>query len=136
MGVRFLRKTGDNVPGSLGGQRWCALFVENRGHSPRFSTCFKVACHSMPHLIQSILQFFKSWRIAKNFQIKNNSIQKGSGAYGLSHSSLKQNQYKEENMTKRQTAMESVEALNVIDDALFQKMAEDKEFCEEMISTL
>ena len=39
-------------------------------------------------------------------------------------------------MTKRQTAMESVEALNVIDDALFQKMAEDKEFCEEMISTI
>ena len=39
-------------------------------------------------------------------------------------------------MTKKQTAMESVEALNVIDDALFQKMAEDKEFCEEMISTI
>ena len=39
-------------------------------------------------------------------------------------------------MTKRQSAMESVEALNVIDDALFQKMAEDKDFCEEMISTI
>ena len=31
---------------------------------------------------------------------------------------------------------ETVEALNVIDDALFRKMAEDKEFCEEVISTI
>lgn len=31
---------------------------------------------------------------------------------------------------------EKVDQLNVIDDTLFQKMAEDKDFCEEMISTI
>lgn len=31
---------------------------------------------------------------------------------------------------------EIVQQLNIIDDVLFQKMAEDKEFCEEMISTI
>lgn len=34
-------------------------------------------------------------------------------------------------MTNRQEVMKRVEALNVIDDALFQKMAEDAGFCEE-----
>ena len=32
--------------------------------------------------------------------------------------------------------MEIVHQLNIIDDTLFQKMAEDIEFCEEMISTI
>ena len=40
----------------------------------------------------------------------------------------------EENNKK--TIREIVEALNVIDDALFRKMAEDLEFCEEVISTI
>lgn len=31
---------------------------------------------------------------------------------------------------------EKVSQLNIIDDTLFQKMAEDKDFCEEMISTI
>lgn len=30
----------------------------------------------------------------------------------------------------------TVEKLNIIDDTFFQKMAEDKEFCEEMLSTI
>ena len=39
-------------------------------------------------------------------------------------------------MTGRSKTLASVEQLNVIDDALFQKMAEDNGFCEEMISTI
>lgn len=39
-------------------------------------------------------------------------------------------------MTNRQEVMKRVEALNVIDDALFQKMAEDAGFCEEVLSTI
>ncbi len=39
-------------------------------------------------------------------------------------------------MAKKLTAMESVDALNVIDDSLFQKMAEDIGFCEELLSTI
>lgn len=39
-------------------------------------------------------------------------------------------------MTKKSNVRESVSALNVIDDSLFQKMAEDSAFCEEMISTI
>ena len=39
-------------------------------------------------------------------------------------------------MTNRNKTLKSVEQLNVIDDSLFQKMAEDIGFCEEMISTI
>lgn len=39
-------------------------------------------------------------------------------------------------MTNRQEVMKRVNALNVIDDALFQKMAEDVGFCEELLSTI
>ena len=39
-------------------------------------------------------------------------------------------------MVNRQEVMKRVESLNIIDDALFQKMAEDRGFCEEMISTI
>lgn len=39
-------------------------------------------------------------------------------------------------MTNRQETMKRVESLNVIDDALFQKMAEDVGFCEELLSTI
>ena len=39
-------------------------------------------------------------------------------------------------MTKKLTLKERVEALNIIDDSLFHKMAEDIGFCEEMISTI
>lgn len=39
-------------------------------------------------------------------------------------------------MTEKISVQESVSALNVIDDSLFQKMAEDLDFCEEMISTI
>lgn len=35
-----------------------------------------------------------------------------------------------------QNSKQIAEKLNIIDDILFQKMAEDKEFCEEMISTI
>jgi len=35
-----------------------------------------------------------------------------------------------------QTVQEIVQQLNIIDDTLFQKMAEDPGFCEEMISTI
>ena len=35
-----------------------------------------------------------------------------------------------------QKVEEIVRQLNIIDDTLFQKMAEDVEFCEEMISTI
>lgn len=38
-------------------------------------------------------------------------------------------------MTKNKIE-EIVLSLNVIDDTLFQKMAEDKDFCEEMLSTI
>lgn len=39
-------------------------------------------------------------------------------------------------MDKREKIRKIAENLNVIDDALFQKMAEDIGFCEEMISTI
>lgn len=39
-------------------------------------------------------------------------------------------------MNKREKVRKIVENLNIIDDALFQKMAEDIGFCEEMISTI
>ena len=39
-------------------------------------------------------------------------------------------------MQTKQTVEEIVEQLNIIDDALFQKMAEDIGFCEEVISTI
>lgn len=39
-------------------------------------------------------------------------------------------------MTKKLTVKERVESLNIIDDSLFHKMAEDIGFCEEMISTI
>ena len=39
-------------------------------------------------------------------------------------------------MTKRKTVEEIVLSLNVIDDTLFQKMAEDTGFCEELLSTV
>lgn len=39
-------------------------------------------------------------------------------------------------MQELQTVQEIVQQLNIIDDTLFQKMAEDPEFCEEMISTI
>ena len=39
-------------------------------------------------------------------------------------------------MTRKLTVKERVESLNIIDDSLFHKMAEDIGFCEEMISTI
>ena len=39
-------------------------------------------------------------------------------------------------MQKLQKVQEIVQQLNIIDDTLFQKMAEDSGFCEEMISTI
>ena len=39
-------------------------------------------------------------------------------------------------MNKHEKIRKIAEQLNIIDDALFQKMAEDVEFCEEMISTI
>ena len=39
-------------------------------------------------------------------------------------------------MRDRDEVMEIVRQLNIIDDTLFQKMAEDIGFCEEMISTI
>ena len=39
-------------------------------------------------------------------------------------------------MTEKTSVEEKVGQLNVIDDPLFQKMAEDPEFCEELISTI
>lgn len=39
-------------------------------------------------------------------------------------------------MEKEKDVQEIVQQLNIIDDVLFQKMAEDKGFCEEMISTI
>ena len=39
-------------------------------------------------------------------------------------------------MTKNERVQEIARQLNIIDDTLFQKMAEDPEFCEEMISTV
>lgn len=39
-------------------------------------------------------------------------------------------------MNKREQTQGVAEQLNIIDDILFQKMAEDIEFCEEMISTI
>lgn len=39
-------------------------------------------------------------------------------------------------MQELQNVQEIVQQLNIIDDTLFQKMAEDPEFCEEMISTI
>ena len=39
-------------------------------------------------------------------------------------------------MQTQKTVREIVEKLNIIDDTLFQKMAEDIEFCEEVISTI
>lgn len=39
-------------------------------------------------------------------------------------------------MQELQKVQEIVQRLNIIDDTLFQKMAEDPEFCEEMISTI
>ena len=39
-------------------------------------------------------------------------------------------------MTKKLTLKERVESLNIIDDSLFHKMAEDIGFCEEIISTI
>ena len=39
-------------------------------------------------------------------------------------------------MQKKTRVQEIVEQLNIIDDVLFQKMAEDPGFCEETISTI
>ena len=39
-------------------------------------------------------------------------------------------------MSKKEVLQKKIEELNIMDDSLFQKMAEDKEFCEEMISTI
>ena len=39
-------------------------------------------------------------------------------------------------MSKKEELQKKIEELNIMDDSLFQKMAEDKEFCEEMISTI
>lgn len=39
-------------------------------------------------------------------------------------------------MKDREEVLEIVRQLNIIDDTLFQKMAEDIDFCEEMISTI
>ncbi len=39
-------------------------------------------------------------------------------------------------MSKKEKVRKIVENLNIIDDTLFQKMAEDVGFCEEMISTI
>ena len=39
-------------------------------------------------------------------------------------------------MKDLKSVQEVVQELNIIDDTLFQKMAEDPEFCEEMISTI
>ena len=39
-------------------------------------------------------------------------------------------------MHEQTTAQEIVKQLNIIDDTLFQKMAEDPGFCEEVISTI
>ena len=39
-------------------------------------------------------------------------------------------------MSEKTKVQKSAEKLNVIDDALFQKMAEDPGFCEELISTI
>lgn len=39
-------------------------------------------------------------------------------------------------MKNLEKVREKVSQLNIIDDTLFQKMAEDKDFCEEMISTI
>lgn len=39
-------------------------------------------------------------------------------------------------MKANETVQEIVQQLNIIDDTLFQKMAEDPEFCEEVISTV
>lgn len=39
-------------------------------------------------------------------------------------------------MSDKNRTQKSVEELNIIDDSLFQKMAEDMGFCEEMISTI
>ena len=39
-------------------------------------------------------------------------------------------------MTDREELQKIVHQLNIIDDTLFQKMAEDIDFCEEMISTI
>lgn len=43
---------------------------------------------------------------------------------------------KGQQMTIKTKTQKTVEELNVIDDTLFQKMAEDKGFCEELISTV
>ena len=42
----------------------------------------------------------------------------------------------EKGMTDREELQKIVHQLNIIDDTLFQKMAEDIDFCEEMISTI
>ena len=39
-------------------------------------------------------------------------------------------------MTDREELQKIIHQLNIIDDTLFQKMAEDIDFCEEMISTI
>lgn len=39
-------------------------------------------------------------------------------------------------MTKKEKVEEIVLSLNIIDDTLFQKMAEDIGFCEELLSTV
>ena len=39
-------------------------------------------------------------------------------------------------MNKNKTLEEVVSSLNIIDDTLFQKMAEDVGFCEELLSTV
>ena len=39
-------------------------------------------------------------------------------------------------MEKKEKVQEIVQKLNVIDDTLFQKMAEDAGFCEEVITTI
>lgn len=39
-------------------------------------------------------------------------------------------------MTVKTKTQKTVEELNIIDDTLFQKMSEDKGFCEELISTV
>lgn len=43
---------------------------------------------------------------------------------------------KDTKVQELQKVQEIVQQLNIIDDTLFQKMAEDPEFCEEMISTI
>ena len=45
-------------------------------------------------------------------------------------------QYGGREMCLNAKVQKMVQELNVIDDAVFEKMAEDKGFCEEMLSTI